>query len=123
MSEETSRRVSREINSTSNQDLLCEATCDVTADTLKEYDRVPTPSYGTNKYRINITQLNLGYMVEVGCQTIAIESKERLKELFCLYMDYPAEMEKALLEQNRLLTIHDINKMYGTSKENTSFSL
>ena len=42
---------------------------------------------------INITQVNHGYIVVIGCQTIVIETKERLIEKLAEYINDPAGTE------------------------------
>jgi hypothetical protein len=44
--------------------------------------------------RINdlvIKQMDLGYLVKVGCQTLCLETKERLIQLFTDYVNDPAK--------------------------------
>lgn len=51
--------------------------------------------YGSSeKYNINIEPLNRGFLVTVGCQRIAISSKEELKKNFNEYIDNPSEYTK-----------------------------
>ena len=53
-----------------------------------------TGDLGVNRggYRINdlvIKQMDLGYLVKVGCQTLCLETKERLIQLFTAYVNDP----------------------------------
>ncbi len=43
--------------------------------------------------QITIEPLNRGYMVRVGCQTVAVESKDRLIDLLTRYLRNPQEIE------------------------------
>lgn len=43
---------------------------------------------------INITQVNHGYIVVIGCQTIVVETKERLIEKLAEYITNPSEAEQ-----------------------------
>lgn len=47
---------------------------------------------------INIRQLNHGYIVEVGCQTLAIESSSKLIALFAEYVTNPNATEQKYRE-------------------------
>lgn len=47
---------------------------------------------------INIRQLNHGYVVEVGCQTLAIESATKLVALFTEYVLNPIATEQKYRE-------------------------
>lgn len=44
---------------------------------------------------INIEPLSSGYMVRVGCQTVAIETTEKLIEVLTKYLNDPKTVEKA----------------------------
>lgn len=60
--------------------------------------------YGSSeKYNINIEPLNRGFLVTVGCQRIAISSKEELKKNFNEYIDNPTEYTKKY-NNNEVLT-------------------
>lgn len=43
---------------------------------------------------VKIRQLDFGYVVEVGCQTFAIESKDAILTALAKYMENPREVEK-----------------------------
>ena len=59
----------------------------------------PTPSIQENHIRsISIRQLNHGYVVEVGCQTLAIESSSKLITLFAEYVANPIATEQKYRE-------------------------
>ena len=47
---------------------------------------------------ITIRQLDRGYIVEVGCQTLAITNKTELITLFVEYVNNPAATEQKHLE-------------------------
>jgi hypothetical protein len=42
--------------------------------------------------QITIEPLNKGYVVKVGCQTVAIENKDRLIDLLTRYLRNPQEI-------------------------------
>ncbi len=44
---------------------------------------------------INIEPLSSGYMVRVGCQTVAIETTDKLVEALTRYLNDPQGVEKA----------------------------
>lgn len=46
-----------------------------------------------NGRQITIEPLNKGYVVRVGCQTVAVESKDRLIDLLTRYLRNPKEIE------------------------------
>lgn len=50
---------------------------------------------------IEITQVDHGYIVRVGCQTIAIETDTKLISLLSAYIANPAEIQKQY--QNKTL--------------------
>lgn len=54
----------------------------------------PTLRPWSHMRSVKIDQVNHGYMVQVGCQTLAIESKERLIEKLIAYINNPQETEE-----------------------------
>lgn len=54
------------------------------------------------KRTITISQPDFGFIVQVGCQTIAIESKEKLLKNLKAYLDDPAAFEKAWDKNKKL---------------------
>jgi hypothetical protein len=57
-----------------------------------EPDGINVGNRPSGNNRINdlvIKQMDLGYLVKVGCQTLCIESKERLTKLFTAYVNNP----------------------------------
>ena len=59
----------------------------------------PAPSIQENHIRsISIRQLNHGYVVEVGCQTLAIENAAKLVALFAEYIADPMKAEQKYRE-------------------------
>jgi hypothetical protein len=55
----------------------------------------PTPVENNPKIRsINIEQLDLGYVVRVGCQSFAIETSSKLISALGEYLNAPNETEK-----------------------------
>jgi hypothetical protein len=76
----------------------------VTAGQVAPVDGRPYPNTGepmapnrlieeNNIRTISIRQLNHGYIVEVGCQTLAIESSSKLIALFAEYVANPQATE------------------------------
>lgn len=49
-----------------------------------------------------VRQLNFGYVVEVGCHSFAIETKEKLVKLVSDYINTPDETEKKWFETKQL---------------------
>jgi len=45
-------------------------------------------------YNIRIEALDYGYLVKVGCQTLAIENKKKLIEKLSAYLDNPGEFQQ-----------------------------
>ena len=60
----------------------------------------PIPYYP--KREINISPLDYGYIVRVGCQTLAIESKQDLIKHLTDYLNNPSETENKY-QQKQLL--------------------
>jgi hypothetical protein len=58
----------------------------------------PRPIEENNIRTISIRQLNHGYVVEVGCQTLAIESSSKLIALFAEYVANPQATEQKYRE-------------------------
>lgn len=54
----------------------------------------PRPIEENHIRSISIRQLNHGYVVEVGCQTLAIESSSKLIALFAEYVSDPLATEQ-----------------------------
>lgn len=54
----------------------------------------PRPIEENHIRSISIRQLNHGYVVEVGCQTLAIESSSKLIALFAEYVADPFATEQ-----------------------------
>ncbi len=50
---------------------------------------------------VRIRPLNHGYVVEVGCQSFAIESADKLTALINQYLKDPVEVEKAWLRKDK----------------------
>lgn len=58
----------------------------------------PSPIEENHIRSISIRQLNHGYVVEVGCQTLAIESSSKLISLFAEYVTNPNATEQLYRE-------------------------
>jgi hypothetical protein len=62
------------------------------------------PPRETNKAReIKILQQDLGFIVAVGCQTFAIETKEKLIRNLTAYLENPNEVERKWMRNKELL--------------------
>ena len=55
-----------------------------------------------NIYVINIKQLSYGYIVNIGCQSFAIENSETLIKGLSNYLKSPSECEKVWMKDKRL---------------------
>lgn len=44
--------------------------------------------------RLVIQEIDRGYIIEAGCQSLAIESKDQLIKLFTMYLNNPGETEE-----------------------------
>lgn len=65
----------------------------------RQLAEAPTPTGNNPKIRsINIEQLDLGYVVRVGCQSFAIETADKLLLAMAEYLKSPAEVEKKWFE-------------------------
>lgn len=51
---------------------------------------------------IKITAMDAGYIVNVGCQTFAIESKQSLITKLSAYINDPDNVEKAWMQDHKL---------------------
>lgn len=52
--------------------------------------------------QIRINTMNYGYVVEIGCQSFAIETKEQLVKKLSAYIMDPAGVEKAWFETKKI---------------------
>lgn len=52
-----------------------------------------TPVSASNVRGISINPLNSGYMVKVGCQSVAVESTEKLIDMLNKYLSNPSDFE------------------------------
>lgn len=62
------------------------------------YDYPVSPHPNSLPYGIRVDGLNIGYVLNVGCQSIAVQNKEQLKKLICDYIDNPEEVAKKYTE-------------------------
>lgn len=60
---------------------------------IRDCEVAKTPYKGRLR-EINITPLNTGFVVRLGCQTLAINDKKKLLEELVNYFNNPAEVEK-----------------------------
>jgi hypothetical protein len=68
----------------------------------------PTVAEDMSVREIKITPLSSGYLVKVGCQSVAVETNETLVKYLTKYLDNPAEFEKkwySASNRNRLENI------------------
>ena len=54
-----------------------------------------------NKRQISVEPMDLGYIVRVGCQTFAVETKESLIEKFTKYINDPIGVEKEWMKNRK----------------------
>lgn len=54
----------------------------------------PTPAFYSSVRGISINPLNSGYMVKVGCQSVAVETTEKLVDMLFKYLSNPSDFEK-----------------------------
>lgn len=61
----------------------------------------PTAPFGPDRIKeIRISQVDHGYIINVGCQTFAVESIKRLVKNIEKYLESPEEIEKAWMSKN-----------------------
>lgn len=54
----------------------------------------PQPTTSNSELRsINVQPLSRGYVLNVGCQSIAVSNKDSLKQLLNMYIDNPQQTE------------------------------
>ena len=71
--------------------------------TVERLRNDPQPLAAASQAReINIRPLNYGYIVNIGCQTFAIESVEKLISNLEKYLNSPIETEKKWFSGNLL---------------------
>lgn len=59
-------------------------------------------SRGEKPREINITALDYGYLVRVGCNSIAVETTEKLLHNLTLYIQDPNKYEREFKHSNQL---------------------
>lgn len=52
------------------------------------------PTVNDKPYHISIEGLDYGYLVRVGCQTVAVETKEKVIAKLTEYLENPSEFQK-----------------------------
>ena len=77
-------------------DYTTHGTCNTFSGTLNV-----TPN-NNNIYDINIKQLSYGYVVNIGCQSFAIENSETLIKGLSNYLKSPSECENIWMKDKRL---------------------
>lgn len=68
-------------------------------------DAMETPSPSKSLRDVKITPLSSGFLVMVGCQTVAVETPEKLLAALAKYYENPSEFERKWYEKpviNRL---------------------
>lgn len=78
-------------------DYTTHGTCNTFSGTLNA-----TPNNNNNIYDINIKQLSYGYVVNIGCQSFAIENSETLIKGLSNYLKSPSECENIWMKDKRL---------------------
>lgn len=66
-------------------------------------------SSGSSLREINISPLNSGFMVRVGCQTVAVEKSETLITMLTKYLNNPSEFEKKWYSKNVINRLENID--------------
>ena len=69
---------------------------------LEQVTPMTNPTTPVTRYNINIEPLNRGFVVRVGCQSLAILSKKELVKLFNAYMENPEKVEKEWMGEGKL---------------------
>jgi len=58
---------------------------------------------------INIEPLSSGYVVKVGCQTVAVETSEKLVKMLGIYLDNPSDFERKWYSKDVRNRLENIN--------------
>jgi len=75
-----------------NEDQCCNSEPQLTE--CRAEQPMPVSENRNRANRINIEQLDLGYIVTVGCQKFAIESSDKLVDALSKYLKDPSKVEK-----------------------------
>lgn len=67
-----------------------------------EGEIVPRRNVEIPSHCISIEPLNRGFVVRVGCQSLAVSSKQELVKLFNAYMENPKKVEKDWMGEGKL---------------------
>lgn len=84
-----------------NEDQCCDLECrnEETCGAPQSIAAVTAPVF---RYNINIESLNRGFVVRVGCQSLAVSTKQELIKLFTAYMENPEEVETDWMMKGKL---------------------
>lgn len=78
----------------------------------------PMRDDGNRIHDLVIKQMDLGYLVKVGCQTLCLETKERLIDLFTAYLNNPElTMEKYYIDKFQTKPKKHVIGIVGYSQE------
>lgn len=58
------------------------------------YSERPTPEYGNQMRPFGVEPLDYGFIINVGCQRVAVESKDDLIKYLTEYIKDPAKTEE-----------------------------
>lgn len=75
---------------------------------VQEREVMPEPEVATSLRDVKITPLSSGFLVKVGCQSVAVETPEKLLAALAKYYENPSEFERKWYEKpviNRLENI------------------
>ncbi len=70
------------------------------AETESMEETVPMGVSNNEVRGISINPLSSGYMVKVGCQSVAVETTERLVDMLQKYLSDPADFERKWYSKN-----------------------
>lgn len=76
-----------------NRGMLSSVAASETARAYRSEERLPE-TLTSPKREINIQPIDFGYIVRVGCQTVAVETKEKLISKLTEYINDPVAAEK-----------------------------
>ena len=84
-----------------NENECCDLECgnEKTLSAPQELVPVTAPVF---RYNINIESLNRGFVVRVGCQSLAVSTKQELIKLFTAYIENPEQVETDWMMERKL---------------------
>lgn len=85
-----------------NEDQCCDCQEASQERTCAEPESVAPVTAPVFRYNINIESLNRGFVVQVGCQSLAVSTKQELIKLFTAYMENPEKVETDWMIKGKL---------------------